>query len=259
MIDFHNHVIPNIDDGAKNMDVAFEMLAKAFYDGTKTVVNTVHFQHPSVKTFDKDKNFIFDQKKKLEDLIAKNNINVDLLLKAEVFYKPNLPRLIDNELLIVKEKYMLIEFNPIVIPDEHEEVLYKLQLEGIIPIIAHPERYRSIQNNIKNAQRWIDLGYFLQINAGSIIGKSGKSAKKTSLNLLKNGFCHLIGSDAHNNGNRNFYLKDALGVVESKFGVNNKEIIIRNSERLLIGEDLKTINSQKKDSFFDSIKKMFNK
>lgn len=259
MIDFHNHIIPKIDDGSKNLDMSIKMIRKASSEGTKTIINTVHFQHPTIKTIENNYGIVNDQKIKLEEAIAKNNIDMEILSFAEVYYAPNLHRLIDNELLIIKEKYMLIEFDPLFIPENHEDILYKLQLRGITPIIAHPERYRAIQNNIENAKRWIELGYFLQINSGSIIGKFGKPIMNTSLSLMKKGYCHLIGSDAHNDKNRNFLLKDALELTEKKFGLVNKTKIISNFNSLLIGQELECIDPTKNPSFLDSFKKIFNK
>ena len=90
MIDFHNHVIPKIDDGSKSLEMSIKMIKKASSEGTKTIINTVHSQHPKIRTIQNNYGIINDQKIKLEEAIAKNNIEIEILSFAEVYYAPNL-------------------------------------------------------------------------------------------------------------------------------------------------------------------------
>ena len=104
----------------------------------------------------------------------------------------------------------ILSMNEHYIKSNDENELFNLQLKGIVPIIAHPERYRGIQKDINLAKKWIDRGYFIQIDCASIIGGFGKETQAAAIKLLKNGLCHLIVSDAHNDKSRNFFLKQAL-------------------------------------------------
>ena len=76
--------------------------------------------------------------------------------------------------------YILIEIQTLLLPDNYKDELFALQLKNITPIIAHPERYRKIQNDIKILEEWVGLGYLIQVDCGSIIGTFGKEAKMTS-------------------------------------------------------------------------------
>ena len=69
---------------------------------------------------------------------------------------------------------MLIEFQRLSFPKDYEDEIFKLQLKGIVPMIAHPERYRGVQKDVAIAKRWIDRGFIVQIDCASILGKFGK-------------------------------------------------------------------------------------
>ena len=95
MIDFHNHVIPKIDDGAKDLETSLNMLNHAAEQGITDVVNTVHYQHP--KMFNKKVNFekVKSEIYKLQRQLNKNQIPIKLHFGAEVFYLPNLKEIIE--------------------------------------------------------------------------------------------------------------------------------------------------------------------
>jgi protein-tyrosine phosphatase len=237
MIDFHNHVIPNIDDGSSSLQMSLDMLAKASREGTSIVVNTVHYNHPQMLHLDTDFNYIQTQCNALQKELYNANIKIKII-----------------PLTLIANKYMLIEFYPVLLPISYEENFYQLQTDGITPIIAHVERYRSVQMDTEIVKRWIEKNYIIQINCESILGAAGRKIQTTSIELLEKGYCHIIGSDAHNNSSRNFCLKDALNVIENKYGSRNKNIVLENLENIIHGKDLDLMSSTKKSSFF---KKLF--
>lgn len=253
MIDFHNHIIPNLDDGSKSIEMSLNMLREAERQGITDVVNTVHFQHPKMDQKKTSYDFVISKISNLQSILEKEKINIKIHAASEVFFKFNLTEILDNPITTFgNSKYMLIEFQRLSFPKKYEDEIFKLQLKNIIPIIAHPERYRFVQNDISIVKKWINKDYFIQLNAGSIMGFSGKMMQKTAFKLLKNEYCHLIGSDAHDNQNRNFCLKESLDKIERKFGSDFVEIINQNSTKLLNGEDLIPIKSliKKKYWFF---------
>jgi protein-tyrosine phosphatase len=254
MIDFHNHVIPNIDDGSSSLQMSLDMLAKASREGTSIVVNTVHYNHPQMLHLDTDFNYIQTQCNALQKELYNANIKIKIIPHAEVYYTEDLLEASKNPLTLIANKYMLIEFYPVLLPISYEENFYQLQTDGITPIIAHVERYRSVQMDTEIVKRWIEKNYIIQINCESILGAAGRKIQTTSIELLEKGYCHIIGSDAHNNSSRNFCLKDALNVIENKYGSRNKNIVLENLENIIHGKDLDLMSSTKKSSFF---KKLF--
>ena len=118
-----------------------------------------------------------------------------------------------------------------IIPENYLDTFFNLKMKGITPILAHPERYRFIQNDINILKTWIDRGYIIQVDAGSIIGQFGESTKKITHEIINKGYFHLIGSDAHNNKKRNFCIKDAYDYLEKILpikSVNNLKINANN-------------------------------
>ena len=256
MIDFHNHIIPNLDDGSKSIEMSLNMLKEAESQGITDIINTVHFQHPKMEGKNTSYDFVIDEINKLQEIANENNINVKIHPGSEVFFQFNLTEILDNPITVIGNgKYMLIEFQRLSFPENYEEELFKLQLKGITPIIAHPERYRGIQNNMKLAEKWFDRGYLIQIDCASITGSFGKETQKTAIQLLQHGLCHLIGSDAHNDKKRNFCLKEALTITERLIGEKNILIIKENSERILSGKECLpySIQNSSNESIFNKI------
>jgi protein-tyrosine phosphatase len=248
MIDFHNHIIPQIDDGAKNIEMGINMARYAHQNGTRCVINTVHLQHPTVKNASFDE--IDKRKKDLELELKNNNIDLKIISASEIYFNGNLHELIDIPITTIANKYMLVEFNPQIMPLIIDQVFFQLKLKGIYPIIAHPERYRFVQNNLKLIKEWIQKDYFIQINSSSILGDFGRKAQQTSMKLIQNNNVHLIGSDAHNDSNRNFSLKQSLVKIKQRFGEDNIEILKKNLNNLIAGENLNQFKSKQKKRFW---------
>ena len=259
MIDFHNHIIPNLDDGSKSIDMSISMLKEAESQGITDIVNTVHYQHPKMEKKDTSYKFIINEINKFQKIVYDNNINIKIHPASEVFFKFNLTEILDNPITTFGNgKYMLIEFQRLFFPKGYEDEIFKIQLKGITPIIAHPERYRGIQKDLNLAKEWIDRGYLIQIDCASIIGGFGKETKMAAIELLKNGLCHLIGSDSHNNKNRNFLLKPAFLELEKIIDSDSISIIKNNSKKILNGEAPLSYSKQhKKGSFFSKISSYF--
>lgn len=255
MIDFHNHIIPNLDDGSKSVEMSLNMLKEAQSQGITDIVNTVHYQHPKMNKKNTSYNFVINEINAFQKIVDDNNIAIKIHPASEVFFGFNLTKILDNPITTFGNgKYMLIEFQRLSFPKGYEDELFKLQLSGITPIIAHPERYRGIQNNIDLAEKWIERGYLIQIDCASIIGGFGKETQTSAINLLKKGLCHLIGSDAHNDKNRNFCLKKTFSTTQKIIGENSTLIIKNNAQRILDGKDcLNYIVKSEKKSIFDKL------
>ena len=264
MIDFHNHIIPDLDDGSKSIEMSLSMLKEAQAQGITDIVNTIHFQHPKMDKKNTDYKFVIDEIKKLQNIVNKEKINIKIHPASEVFFQFNLTKILNNPITTFGNgKYMLIEFQRLNFPKGYEDEIFKLQLKGVTPIIAHPERYRSVQNNFHLVNDWIKRGYIIQIDCGSILGGFGKETQLAAINLLKNNLCHLIGSDAHNDKNRNFLLKDTLFFIEKNISKKAAKIIQDNSKKILNGDKCNLyINPNIKisfvSSFFKKLKERLN-
>ena len=241
MIDLHNHIIPNLDDGSRSLEISLSMLQHAAGQGITDVINTVHYQSPRMDGKRIEYDLVKEKINQLESELEKHAIPIKLHISAEVFYLPNLIKLKDNPLLTFGHgKYMLIEFPFEQVPKGCREVFFQLKMAGVTPIVAHPERIKPIQKDLSIVRQFIRGGCVIQVDAGSLTGSLGSGAKKTSLEILRQGCCHIIGSDAHDNHNRNFLLKEALEIAEEILGEKAIDLVTINPEKILKGEPIET-------------------
>ena len=113
--------------------------------------------------------------------------------------------------------------------------LYELTLKGVVPIIAHPERYIPFIKKPSLINDFIKEGYLFQLNAGSIVGDFGKEVKKLALNYLGNGVYYIFGSDAHSDERRNTHIsEDCLKILG-----NYKDEFIKNGQLILEDKEVK--------------------
>lgn len=215
MIDFHTHILPGVDDGSRVEEESIKIIEQAKKAGFTDIIATSHYLE---EHYEEDEE---TRKKLLEQLQSK--VDVNLYLGNEFYITRNVEELLkDHKLSTINySKYLLMElpFNNQVI--FLNEVIYKLLSLGVVPIIAHPERYEYVQEDPDQLQELIDRGVLFQMNYGSIIGQYGKKAQKTAKYLLKNDYIHFLGSDTHRiNG---IYLKidKALKKIEKIVGKEN--------------------------------------
>ncbi len=197
MIDIHTHILPGTDDGPRLMEESIEILKRAADDGVKVVVATPHvLDTPTVK----DRLQVVDTFSSLKQCIIRERINIELVLGAELFISPDLPGWIkaDNGLTIKGlNRYILLEFPVQGTPSFTDHTIFEILMMGITPVIAHPERNLGIQADTEKLDILIKKGSLAQLNAGSLLGRYGKKARKTAEKLLSLGLIHMIGSDVH--------------------------------------------------------------
>ena len=240
MIDIHNHVLPNVDDGSKSINMSLNMMKHAFEQGVTEVVNTTHFQHPLFLDIDNSLKEFESIKSSLQKKLYENDIFIKIHLGYEVYYYENLLKIIEQPLVTMGNgKYILIEFAPNNIPSSQKQTLFNLKMRGVTPIIAHPERYKEVQENFYLIYDWINSGCLIQIDCGSVLGLMGKKAKEASLSIIKEKCCHILASDAHNDTNRNFCIKDAYNIVKDIIGQKDADkLVFEHPSSIIRGEDL---------------------
>ncbi len=243
MIDIHCHIIPNTDDGAKDLDSSIAMGKAAQKAGYNAIIATSHYIiHDIENDYDEYRNNI----KRLNDVYKENGIDVKVYNGNEVFFTNNITGLIKNKKVstLSDSKYVLYEFplfNKIVPLNAYDE-LNELQDAGYIPILAHPERYEFVQNNVDTLIPLIESGVLLQSNIGSAYGKYGKKVQKTLKLMLKKGMVHFLATDSHNT---NTY--ENIDLAMKKIKKWNK-----NDERLqaILSNPEKVINNEKIDIWY---------
>lgn len=258
MIDIHCHILPGIDDGPKDIETSLKMLKIAEEDGISKIIATPHFYRGFYENEYQD---VEKKVKELNEASKENNINVEILPGQEIFldkhtledYKSGAIKGLNNS------KYMLMELPPDILPGYVLDIIYELRLLGVKPIIAHPERYVYVMEDIHILNSFIKEECFFQLNSGSITGVFGKSIQKTAIKLIKNGICDFVASDAHTEGRRKPQIKEALIKMQ---GLNKENIekILMNTEEMSKNNEIIYDNRKIKvnKSFFCVIASKFN-
>lgn len=234
MIDIHSHIIPGIDDGAKDAETSDKMLQIAKNSGTKAIFATPHYYRGRFETSYNDVLLYTDElNKRIEDL--------KILPGQEVYIDNYTLQAYDSGTIgtLNNTKYMLLELPFDYLRGNETDIIYELRIKGIVPIIAHPERYSYIMQNPSNINSFIDEGCLFQINSGSLDGVFGRDVKKTANILIENGICSFIASDAHSTGIRCPSLKNTyknIKLQDSKL----LETITKNAKLLLINGEIKS-------------------
>lgn len=209
MIDIHSHIIFGVDDGSPDLDTSISMLKEMINVGVTDVICTPHYRvnmfETSVQTINKNFNLLVE---KVEEL----GLNINLYLGREVYFHKDIYNCLED-FNINNQKILLIEFSYSKNPDV-EEVLYNLKRLGYKVIIAHIERYSYLK--IEDIEQLRSKNVLIQVNAATIIGKSGFRQKFKVMRLIKNNLIDFIASDIHSK--RNNYMDKAYNIIKKKFG-----------------------------------------
>lgn len=196
MIDFHSHILPEIDDGSRDINETYDMIKEAYDAGFSAIISTSHYIDGSYECDKKTReSLISDIKKEIE----KRKINIDIYNGAEAYVSRDLNLLVKDEKIptINNSKYLLFELPMNTKVLFLEDAIFNLMSINVTPIIAHPERYSFVQEDPNMLLDLIDKGVLFQMNYGSASGIYGKEVKKTAIKLLKANMIHFLGSDAH--------------------------------------------------------------
>jgi protein-tyrosine phosphatase len=254
MVDIHSHILPGIDDGSGDIDTTIKMLENAERCGTKAIIATPHYYRGY---FENEYEDVARLVELLKSYTSSRGINMDIYPGQEVFLDKHTVGMYKKGYIkgLNDSRYLLVEM-PM---QEYEvsllEIVYELRLLGAVPVIAHPERYTYIMDDVNKINPFINEGCLFQINTGSIIGIFGKSVQKTARVLIENGLCNFVASDAHTNHKRCTGLCDAIEIVKRINGAA-ADNAVRNSELVLMDGDIKSGNSivSVKKSIFSFLK-----
>lgn len=229
MIDFHSHILPNIDDGSTSIGETINLIEEASKVGFTGIISTSHYIQGYYEFDCYERNQLLD--------IVQNKMrsgNLELYLGSEIYFSSEIIDLIKDKKAstINNTRYLLFELPMNTKPLFVKELVYELIQNGYRPIIAHPERYSYVQDEINYVRELANLGTLFQANYGSVLGMYGNDAKKTLKKLLKDDLISFLGSDVHRTGQIYPKIPKALKKI-------NK---IVSTEKL---EKLTTLNAQK--------------
>jgi protein-tyrosine phosphatase len=236
LIDLHTHILPGIDDGARDMDETLAMLEIAVADGIETIVGTPHYDavDPTFPAIARDR------LEQVRRLARERNLPIEIAGGFELTLTPELLARKDDagELGFNGGRYVLVELPVPFWPPYVRDGLLTLRGAGLRVIIAHSERYQPIVDDIDLGAELAEAGFILQVNADSLTGGL-KDAQRAARELLKRGHVSLLASDSHSPRRRAPRMRAAVEEATKLIGPEAAlALVTTNPTAILAGHDL---------------------
>jgi protein-tyrosine phosphatase len=237
VIDLHCHILPGVDDGAKTIEDSVAMARMAAAAGTKIIVATPHMMHPQ---FHVPGPLAKQKAAEVRAAVAAANVPIQVVLAGEIHWSAEIEeRLASGELLplCAERKYILFELPMTHVPHSTRELMWKLQLAGIFPVLAHPERNMDFETKPDLIHEFRAAGVPCQITAMSLTGAFGRRARKLSERWLAEDAVDIVASDGHSARGRPPTLDEAAKIVRKQAGDTVEDWVMQEvPRRILAGE-----------------------
>ncbi|MDP9362305.1 MAG: hypothetical protein M3P29_12755 [Acidobacteriota bacterium] len=199
MIDLHHHCLPGVDDGPRTLAESVDLCRMAADEGIDMIVATPHVLRGRWQNTSRA-----ELQSLLEELRGKVGTTPQILLGSEYYFGHDMDDMLRGEsiLPLAGGRYVLVEFASHAIPPLVREPLYRAQLDGWTPLIAHPERNIVFQSNPELLASLIRIGVKTQVTTGSLTGHFGPEAEAAAIDWLQRGWVHVMATDAHNTTKR---------------------------------------------------------
>ena len=191
MIDVHTHLLPGVDDGSPSIDVSVPILEQFAADGVVTVVCTPHLDASRAREAPHDGHLAI-----LEALRAAAPVSPTLLPGWEIMLDAPGIDLRDRRLGLGGSTAVLVEFPRMMVPPNAADELFRLRMSGVVPVLAHPERYWGCTS--AHVERWRGVGAVIQMDVAGMFAAGPQAALAAS--LLEQGLVDLLASDTHADG-----------------------------------------------------------
>ena len=230
LVDLHCHILPFVDDGADSLEEARELLRMELDDGVRTVIFTPHYR---VGMFETSMDTIRESYEKTKEIADKLGIRTYLGCEYHVgaemlkdFHENRRPKLAESNCI-------LIEFSHNHSFSTMQRIVYEVSSQGYYPVLAHIERYPCL-SDIEKVEQISNLGGYIQVNAGSILGEDGRKLKSYCKTLMKRDLLQFVGSDCHHTHERIPNLGKCYKYVTKKMGAAYaKQLFIRNPKEII--------------------------
>ena len=234
--DIHTHILPGVDDGAKDLSQARKLLRMAWENGTRSIFLTPHYRG-KYKKFPPQK--LKEDFQWLLELVQGDFPGMQIYLGSEISYEADAPEAAaaGSILTLNDSRYVLLEFQTTALRSQIISGISETIRCGFIPIIAHIERYNIVRKNPALPMELQEMGALLQLNADSVLGRNGFRIKGLCHTMLKSGLVHFIASDAHDPLLRPPLLRKCFLHIHKKYGAeyasalfyDNAQAVIQNT------------------------------
>jgi|TARA_R110000796_G_scaffold85319_2_gene185207 tyrosine-protein phosphatase YwqE len=196
-VDIHSHILPGIDDGAKDISDSLDIINGFNEIGITQIITTPHVNQNYYPNTAESIHSAHNQvQNKLLDLDLKH---IALESSSEYMIDSNFENLLDQKLIApIRNKFLLMEMPFLQSPINFDQAIFKIATKGYNPILAHPERYFFLHSNYKKYHDYKTKGIFLQLNLLSLSNYYGKQVSKIAQKLLMDNHIDFAGTDIHN-------------------------------------------------------------
>lgn len=231
LIDIHCHILPRVDDGPDSVEEARKLLQSMYEEGVRRIIVTPHYR-PDM--FEASMKRVWKHFLGMRKLAA--GMGIRLYLGCEYYRNSEIVDLLSQKKrpAMAGSDYVLIEFSPGDVFQTIRNHIYTLQIHGYKPIVAHVERYECCFEKAR-IEELIDLGAYIQINAGSVLGRQGGKIKKFCRELMKEDLVDFIASDTHDLKSRRPNLGKCADYIEKKYGEEYARRIFLENPAAIIG------------------------
>jgi tyrosine-protein phosphatase YwqE len=206
--DIHSHLLPGIDDGAKNLDETISLAGQLSDIGISQFVTTPHIMS---SVWENTAESIRSVHAATVGKLSEQQFDFRIRPAAEYMIDSNFVRLLQTgELLTLKDKHVLIEMSYLNPPLNLYEVIFDLQLAGYVPVLAHPERYAFYAKKAGEYEKLKNAGCKFQLNLLSVVGYYGTGVTLSAKELLQSGLIDFVGSDVHHQNHIRAFSKRIL-------------------------------------------------
>ena len=244
LYEIHWHILPGVDDGARNMEESLWMLNKEYQEGVRHVILTPHFRYDMFEPHMNNVTRQFMQLRRAAMNIGDEGMR--LYLGCELHSSMDMVECLKKgrRLTLAGSRYVLVEFSNGDEKNYIEERVRSLLMNGFIPIIAHVERYKATRNDIGFLTELKDMGAHIQVNADTISGQDGFGAKTFARKVMKHGLLDFVGSDGHRKTERIPEIGKCVAKMEKTMGSENVKMNFIKNNRIITGSRRKEMENQ---------------
>jgi protein-tyrosine phosphatase len=250
IVDFHNHVLPGVDDGARDAGESRSALLAMHEAGVRLVIVSPHVAASTLGTAE-DAEYSERIAAALADVRSIASAErPDMVIERGAEVLLDIPEpLLDRSVTLAGSDFVLVEFSLFGVPPGAGDILFRLRAQGWRPILGHPERYTGL--SLRVLKSWHASGTFLQVNAGSFMGDYGSEPRARAWELLRLGIADYVCGDYHARGK--YRLPAALEALSRRKGRRQKDELIANGVRLSRGESPEPVPPLKSGSWLSTI------
>ncbi len=218
-LDIHSHLIPGIDDGAKNMEESISLITNLKNLGLKKLIITPHVMS---HRYPNNSLTIKAGLRDLKEELVKRKIQIELDVAAEYYLDEYFIKLLEKrDILTFGDNYLLFESAYGIKPQNYESLVFEINVAGYKPVLAHPERFLFMHRDFKIYEVLKEQGVFFQLNLNSLSGYYSKPVQNIAHKLVERGWIDFIGSDTHHQKHIDTFSKNLnSSVVENIFKKN---------------------------------------